>query len=92
MNTSIITKMAGIFSGCTSLESIKIPESVEYIGDLAFASCESLKNVEILNPQLKMGIYIPFSYCRSIERIKVPNGTSKWFSKWLVDYCDKIVE
>ena len=92
ISNSVKTIEMSAFSGCTSLESIKIPESVEYIGDLAFASCESLKNVEILNPQLKMGIYIPFSYCRSIERIKVPYGTSKWFSKWLVDYCDKIVE
>lgn len=92
ISNSVKTIEMSAFSSCTSLESIKIPESVEYIGSLAFASCESLKNVEILNPQLKMGTYIPFSYCRSIERIKVPNGTSKWFSKWLVKYCDKIVE
>jgi len=45
-----ITKLEHeVFSGCTSLETINIPEPIEYIGYDAFSGCTSLKSVHITN-------------------------------------------
>ena len=40
------------FAGCTALESIVLPETLQTIGDSALLGCESLKSVYILNPEL----------------------------------------
>ncbi len=35
------------FYGCTTLESVSIPSSVDRIGDRAFAHCPSIRNIEV---------------------------------------------
>ena len=40
-----ITAIGGGFGGCASLNEISLPESLEKISPLAFAYCDSLKNV-----------------------------------------------
>lgn len=48
MNDSNITNIGlNAFSGCTSLESVTIPSSVEYIADEAFKNCSSLTLVTV---------------------------------------------
>ena len=37
----------GAFSYCSSIEKIDIPEGVEVIGEMAFASCDELRTVKI---------------------------------------------
>lgn len=44
-----IVSISGAFSGCTSLTSITIPNSVSIITNSAFASCTSLTNITIPN-------------------------------------------
>ena len=43
------------FSGCGSLESVTLPESLRTIGDWAFASCNSLSRIEIPNGVTSVG-------------------------------------
>ena len=82
------------FSYCQQLKDIIISNSVKTIEMSAFHSCTSLESIKIPESVEYIGGGA-FAFCESlknVEILKVPNGTSKWFSKWLVDYCDKIVE
>ena len=63
------------FEGCTSLESIEIPNSVTSIGSSAFSGCTSLTNIEIPNSVTSIGIYA-FYGCTSLESIEIPNSVT----------------
>lgn len=39
----------GTFQGCTSLESVVLPEGLKIIGDSAFDGCTSLKNMDLVD-------------------------------------------
>ena len=62
----------GAFSGCESLQSITIPNSVTSIGDTAFKCCLSLQSITIPNSVTKIGngafsgCNICFFICNSI--------------------------
>lgn len=44
---NLISIGASAFKGCSSLESISFPSSLEYIGENAFMNCSSLSLVTI---------------------------------------------
>ena len=68
------------FSGCTSLVSINIPNSVTRIGDSAFSGCTSLASIDIPNSVTDIGNFA-FSGCTSLASIDIPNSvTSIGFS------------
>lgn len=45
LENGLLRIMHGAFRWCSSLEEVKIPETVEYIGKKAFADCKKLKRV-----------------------------------------------
>ena len=63
------------FSGCSSLESIVIPDRVSSIDDYSFYECSSLKSITIGNNVKTIGTYA-FSGCNSIESIVIPDSVT----------------
>ncbi len=63
------------FSGCSSLTSIEIPNSVTSIGDDAFYNCSSLTSIEIPNSVTSIGDDA-FYNCSSLTSIEIPNSVT----------------
>lgn len=69
-----VTSVGGwAFSGCTSLESITIPDSVTSIKPAAFSGCSSLKNITIPDGITEVGS-MAFKNCTSLTSIIFPEG------------------
>ncbi len=64
-----------IFSNCSSLVSISIPDSVTSIGDYAFYNCSALKNVVIPDGVTSIGDYA-FYNCSVLESFVIPDGVT----------------
>ncbi|MBO4721901.1 MAG: leucine-rich repeat protein, partial [Muribaculaceae bacterium] len=60
------------FFGCTSLKSVKIPNSVTEIGSYAFSGCTGLTSVKIPNSVTVIGSDA-FSNCTRLTSVELPN-------------------
>ncbi|MCR5250208.1 MAG: leucine-rich repeat protein [Lachnospiraceae bacterium] len=63
------------FYGCSSLESVTIPEGVTNIGSYAFEGCSSLENVTIPEGVTNIGSYA-FDDCSNLESVTIPEGVT----------------
>ncbi len=63
------------FKGCSSLESIVIPDGVKNIKTFAFEDCDSLKSVVIPDSVTSIG-YGTFEGCSSLESIEIPDSVT----------------
>ena len=84
------------FSGCTSLKSVEIYDSVTSIGGSAFSDCKSLASVTIPDSVTTIGGYV-FHECTSLETIRYHGTKKQWkkisFSKdWKKDSAIRSVE
>ena len=61
------------FSGCASLTSITIPDSVTSIGEEAFDGCSSLTSITIPDSVISIG-YSAFENCSSLTSITIPDS------------------
>ena len=66
---------SSVFSYCTSLTSIIIPESVTSIGNYAFQNCTGLTSIEIPNSVTSIGDSA-FSHCTSLTSIIIPESVT----------------
>lgn len=79
------------------LEVLKIPAGIRKIGDMAFAFCDQLRDVEIrvADPaQIEVGLMAFFSVAGTPRTLRVPKGSSKLYKKseqWQ-DLAKKIIE
>ena len=63
------------FEGCSSLTSVRIPDSVTSIGGHAFYECTGLTSINIPDSVKSIG-YGVFSGCSSLTSINIPNGVT----------------
>ena len=64
-----------VFSGCTGLTSIDIPNGVSSIGSAAFSGCTSLTSVTIGNSVTSIGSSA-FRGCSSLTSVTIPNSVT----------------
>lgn len=63
------------FFKCSSLKSVKIPNSITNIGASAFQNCESLKSVKLPNSITVIEDEV-FQDCTSLKSITIPNSVT----------------
>lgn len=78
----------GVFSDCSSLTSINIPEKVTNIGNHAFNNCRSLTSINIPENVTSIG-HSSFAYCRSLTDIIIPDGVTS-IGEWAFSSCSKL--
>ena len=73
--------LTGAFSGCSSLTSIAIPDSVTTIGDYAFHGCTSLTSVTIPDSVTSIG-GSAFEDCTSLTSVTIPDSVTSigWYA------------
>ena len=74
--TYLVTSISDyVFSYCSGLTSIEIPNSVTSIGSSAFRSCSSLTTVELPNSVTTIDSYA-FCSCSSLTSVELPNSVT----------------
>ena len=83
------------FCKCTSIQEITIPNSITCIDYGVFDFCSSLRQITLPN-SIKMIMFgAAFRGCASLEKIRIPIGSTQRFKKmlWSENYIwDKLVE
>ena len=74
---------------CTGLAEIKLPESVESIGESAFGECDGIKQFVIPNSVKTIG-RIAISYCDNLEKVVVGEGLQSMNFDYLFTGCLKL--
>ena len=59
----------GAFSGCASLKSIILPDTLKEIGDSAFEECESLESFTVPKNTETIGVNV-FTGCKNLKELK----------------------
>lgn len=67
--------LANVFSGCSGLTSISIPNSVKSIGGGAFWRCNNLTSITIPDDVSRIEDNT-FSYCSSLTSVNIPSGVT----------------
>lgn len=81
---------AHVFSGCTALTSITIPEGFTSIGESAFNNCWELEEVNLPSTLTSIGLYA-FQDCHELESITIPAKVSS-FGRYAFYNCPKLNE
>lgn len=71
---SVKTIESNAFGGIYKLQKLDIPVTVDSVGDRLFSYAKSIKEVNFLNPNLKMGNngYMCFSGANALQKVSLP--------------------
>ena len=90
-NTKIYT-VTGIddeaFFGCHELTSIKLPNTIKYIGGSAFLRCNKLSNIDIPHSVVEIG-RAAFSHCDSLASVSL-GGSIVDIEEDVFSFCKKL--
>ena len=64
------------FSGCNTVETVKIPGDISAVPDGLFSGCKSLKSVEIANGVVSIGANA-FSECSSLAIVEIADSVKR---------------
>lgn len=64
-----------LFAGCSSLERISLPESIQTIGNNTFQSCVALGSISIPSNVTQIGARA-FNDCQGLTEIEIPEGVT----------------
>ena len=76
-------------AGCDKMTALQLPESLRYIGILAFSSCKSLGEVKFPDRLISIGDNA-FSGCNALRKISIPDSVC-YIGKSAFD-CDSLSE
>ncbi|CAJ1948485.1 unnamed protein product [Cylindrotheca closterium] len=65
------------FQRCRSLQRIKIPSSVNLIGDSCFQSCDNLIEATLSTTSIKEIPRLGFAHCRSLQTVSLPSSLER---------------
>ena len=66
---------SSVFSDCSGLTSVTIPNSVTSIGEYAFSWCSGLTSITFPNSVTSIG-YGAFYYCSGLTSVTIPNSVT----------------
>ena len=65
-----LKKLSFVFAN-TSIEKVKFPETLEYIGRYAFAECKSLKEIDLYGTKVKDLRWDTFEGCDNVKMVRM---------------------
>ncbi len=71
-----LTCNANMFSYCSGLKSITLPDGVTSIGQYAFQNCEDLISISIPDGVTSIEPYT-FYFCEKLTSVNIPNGATR---------------
>lgn len=87
-NPYALNKVTENLTGCTSIKSVFIPDTITYINANAFSGCSSLENIII--PDSVTAIYQDaFFGCKSLKTITIPQSVTRIFDD-AFQYCSSL--
>ncbi|MBQ9493167.1 MAG: leucine-rich repeat domain-containing protein [Oscillibacter sp.] len=78
------------FSDCAAMTALTVPESVDSIGDSAFANCERLSDIVIANGLQEIGNRA-FTGCAALEKLSLPKSVNA-LGQAAFSYCAGLTE
>lgn len=84
-----VTSLKNVFSNCTSLTDITLPDSLNKIADSAFSGCTSLTSIIIPDSVSSIGNKA-FSKCTSLKNVVLPEKMVR-ISTSMFEQCSRLV-
>ena len=83
-----LTGINGVFSGCTELKTITLPDTLTILGNRTFNGCKALETINLPESLTEIGD-LAFFQCTSLKNVNIPNGV-KTVGKQVFGNCNSL--